>query len=77
MLKNFKLGTKIITLLITLVFLSVSIIGIMGVVEETSIIKGNMTYTTKELASSLSQKIEGYINNNVSVLQTISVTNII
>ena len=75
MFKKLKLGTKIISLLIALVLLSVSVIGIMAVTEETSIIKGNITYTTKELSLSLSQKIESYINNNVSVLETIGVTN--
>lgn len=72
MFKNFKLGTKITSLLIGLVLLSVSVIGIMGVVEQTSIIGSNLTYTTKELSSSLSQEIEGFVNTNVSVLKSIS-----
>jgi len=72
MFKNLKLGTKITSLLIGLVLLSVSIIGVMGVVEQTSIISNNLTYTTKELALSLNQEIEGFINNNVSVLKSIS-----
>lgn len=75
MFKNFKLGTKIISLLIILVLLSVSVVGFMAVTEETSIIKGNLTYTTNELSLGLSQKIESYINNNVSVLETLGVTN--
>ncbi|OOM74953.1 methyl-accepting chemotaxis protein PctC [Clostridium puniceum] len=74
MFKNLKLGTKITSLLIALVLLSVSVIGIMGVVEQTSIISNNLSYTTKELSLSLSQEIEGFINNNVSVLKSISVT---
>jgi len=73
-LKNLKLGTKIISLLIVLVILSVSVIGVVGVVEQTSIISNNLTYTTKELSLSLSQEIEGFINNNVSVLKSISFT---
>lgn len=72
MFKNLKLGTKITSLLIGLVLLSVSIIGVMGVVEQTSIISNNLTYTTKELSLSLNQEIEGFINNNVSVLKSIS-----
>jgi methyl-accepting chemotaxis protein len=75
MFKKLKLGTKIISLLVVLVLLSVSVIGIMAVTEETAIIKDNLTYTTTELSLSLSQKIESYINNNVSVLETIEVTN--
>ena len=47
----------------------------MAVTEETSMIKGNLTYTTNELSLGLSQKIESYINNNVSVLETLGVTN--
>jgi len=72
MFKNLKLGTKITSLLIGLVLLSVSVIGVMGAVEQTSIIGNNLTYTTKELSLSLSQEIEGFINNNVSVLKSIS-----
>jgi methyl-accepting chemotaxis protein len=75
MFKKLKLGTKIISLLIILVLLSVSVVGFMAVIEETSIIKGNLTYTTNELSLGLSQKIESYINNNVSVLETLGVTN--
>lgn len=75
MFKKFKLGTKIISLLIILVLLSVTVVGFMAVKEETSIINGNLTYTTNELSLGLSQKIESYINNNVSVLETLGVTN--
>ena len=75
MFRKLKLGTKIISLLIVLVLLSVSVIGFMSVTEEIAIIKDNLAYTTKELSLSLSQKIESYINNNVSVLETIEVTN--
>ncbi len=75
MFNKLKLGTKIISLLIILVLLSVSIVGFMAVTEETSMIKGNLTYTTNELSLGLSQKIESYINNNVSVLETLGVTN--
>jgi len=75
MFRKLKLGTKIISLLIVLVLLSVSVIGFMSVTEEIAIIKDNLAYTTKELSLSLSQKIESYINNNVSVLETIGVTN--
>jgi len=75
MLKKLKLGTKIISLLIMLVLLSVSVVGFMAVTEETTIIKGNLTYTTSELSLGLSKEIESYINNNVSVLETLGVTN--
>jgi methyl-accepting chemotaxis protein len=75
MLKKLKLGTKIISLLIMLVLLSVFVVGFMAVTEETTMIKGNLTYTTSELSLGLSKEIESYINNNVSVLETLSVTN--
>jgi len=47
----------------------------MGVLDQTSIISNNLIYTTSELSKGLSQKIESFINNNVSILKTISVTN--
>lgn len=53
MFKKLKLGTKIISLLIMLVLLSVSVVGFMAVKEETTIIKGNLTYTTNELSLGL------------------------
>jgi methyl-accepting chemotaxis protein len=58
-----------------LVLLSVFVVGFMAVTEETTMIKGNLTYTTSELSLGLSKEIESYINNNVSVLETLSVTN--
>ena len=50
-MRNFKLGTKIISLLIVLVILSVIVIGWVSTNSQISIITDNLTYTTKELSS--------------------------
>ena len=75
MFKNLKLGTKIISLLIVLVILSVSVIGIVSTNSQVSIINDNLTYTTKELSIGLSQQIDGFISEHTSVLESIASTN--
>lgn len=54
MFKGLKLGTKIISLLVVLVILSVSAIGIVSTSSQVTVINDNLTYTTKELSISLS-----------------------
>jgi len=75
MLKSLKLGTKVISLLIVLVILSVSIIGVISTNSQISVISDNLTYTTKELSISLSQEIDGFVTEHVSLLESIALTN--
>jgi methyl-accepting chemotaxis protein len=75
MVKKLKLGTKIIALLISLVIISVAIVGLISTNSEVSLINNNLEYTTKELSKGLSQKIDGFISENVSVLEAISKSN--
>ncbi len=75
MSKILKLGTKIISLLIVLVILSVSIIGVISTNSQVSAISDNLTYTTKQLSISLSQEIDGFITEHVSLLESIALTN--
>lgn len=75
MFKHLKLGTKIISLLIILVILSVSIIGIISTNSQVSIINNNLTYTTKELSIELSKEVDGFLVERISVLESIAVTN--
>lgn len=62
MIKNLKLGTKIISLLVSLVILSVVVIGVVSTNSQVTIINNNLTYTTQELSTSLSQQIEGFFS---------------
>ena len=75
MFKKLKLGTKIISLLIGLVILSVSIIGIVSTSSQVTVINDNLMYTTKELSIGLSQQIDAFISEHTSVLESIAVTN--
>ena len=75
MFKNLKLGTKITSLLIVLVILSVSVIGVLSTNSQIAVINNNLIYTTKELSQGLSQKIDGFITEHRSVLESIAYTN--
>lgn len=75
MVKSLKLGTKVISLLIVLVIFSVSVIGIVSTNSQVSVINDNLTYTTKELSISLSQGIDGFVTEHVSLLESIALTN--
>ena len=75
MFKKLKLGTKIISLLIVLVILSVSVIGIVSTNSQVAVINDNLINTTKELSSGLSQQIDGFISEHTSVLDSIASTN--
>ncbi len=75
MFKNFKLGTKIISLLIVLVISSVSIIGVISTRSQVSTINDNLIYTTKELSLGLSQQIDEFVSKHISILESIASTN--
>ncbi|AGF56683.1 methyl-accepting chemotaxis protein [Clostridium saccharoperbutylacetonicum] len=75
MIKELKLGTKIISLLIVLVVVSTVTIGIISTNSQVSIITNNLTYTTKELSAGLSEKINAFLNEHTSVLESAAVTN--
>ena len=75
MFKKLKLGTKITSLLIVLVLLSVLAIGILSTEMQTSMIDNNLRYTTEELSSGMRQKIESFIDTHQSVLEAIANTN--
>jgi methyl-accepting chemotaxis protein len=75
MVKSLKLGTKVISLLIVLVIFSVSVIGIISTNSQVSVINDNLTYTTKELSISLSQGIDGFVTEHVSLLESIALAN--
>ncbi|MVX66363.1 HAMP domain-containing protein [Clostridium chromiireducens] len=75
MFKNIKLGTKIISLLIVLVILSVSVIGVLSTNSQVTAINNYLTYTTKELSTGLSEQIDAFISKHISVLEGIAVTN--
>lgn len=75
MLKNLKLGTKIITLLTLLVIASISIIGTLSTNSQVSLINNNLVYTTKELSIGFSQQIDAFLSEHISLLESISSTN--
>lgn len=75
MIKNLRLGTKIISLIIVLITISVLAIGVISTNSQVTTINDNLTYTTKELAESLSLKIHAYLYQNVSILESIAYTN--
>lgn len=75
MIKNLKLGTKIISLLIVLVIVSVLTMGIISTNSQVSLIERNLTYTTTELSSGLSDNIDSFLVKHISVLESIASTN--
>lgn len=75
MIKKLRLGTKIISLIIALITISVLVIGVISTDSQVTTINDNLTYTTKELAESLSLKIHAYLYQNVSILESIASTN--
>jgi len=75
MIKNLKLGTKIISLLIGLVILSVVVTGWVSTSSQVAMINDNLAYTTKELGIGLSQKIDGFIVEHKSLLEGLASTN--
>ncbi|OOM77468.1 methyl-accepting chemotaxis protein [Clostridium sp. BL-8] len=75
MFKNLKLGTRIISLLASLIILSVLIIGVVSTNSQVATVNDNLTYTTKELSTSLSQKIDAFLSEHVSVLEGLACTN--
>lgn len=75
MFKKLKLGTKITLLLIVLVIASVSAVGIMSTYSQTAVINNNLAYTTKELSTGLSQQIDAFILEHISVFESIAATN--
>ncbi|MDR3596465.1 methyl-accepting chemotaxis protein [Clostridium sp.] len=75
MFKHLKLGTKVISLLIILVILSVSVIGVISTNAQVSVISNNLAYTTTELSTGLSEKINGFLVEHISVLESIAETN--
>ncbi len=75
MFKNLKLGTKLISLLTSLIILSVLIIGVVSTNSQVATIDDNLTYTTKELSAGLSQQIDSFLSEHVSVLEGLACTN--
>ena len=75
MFKKLRLGTKIISLLILLITVSVLIIGVISTNAQVTTISENLTYTTKELSEGLSQKVHAFLYQNVSILDSIASTN--
>lgn len=75
MLKNLKLGTKIISLLVSLVILAVTVIGVISTNSQGTIINNNLIYTTQELSKSLSQEIDAFLVEHVSLLEGIASSN--
>ena len=74
MFKNLKLGTKIISLLVVLITLSVLTTGVISINSQDAIIKNNLTYTTTELSKNLSQKIDDFLKEHVSLLESITLS---
>ena len=75
MFKKLRLGTKIISLIILLITVSVLIIGVISTNAQVTTISENLTYTTKELSEGLSQKVHAFLYQNISILDSIASTN--
>ncbi|MDR3594409.1 methyl-accepting chemotaxis protein [Clostridium sp.] len=75
MIKNLKLGTKIISLLTVLVIISVLTIGIISTNSQVTIVGDNLKYTTEELSTGLSEKIDAFLVEHISVLESIAAAN--
>jgi methyl-accepting chemotaxis protein len=75
MFKNLKLGTKIITLISCLMVISLLFLGVISTNSQSNIISNNLEYTTKELSFNLSNEIDSFLKEHVSVLESIAITN--
>lgn len=75
MIKNLRLGTKIISSIMFLITVSILVIGIISTNSQVATINDNLKYTTKELSESLSLKIHAFLYQNVSILESIASTN--
>jgi methyl-accepting chemotaxis protein len=75
MIKNLKLGTKIISLITVLVIISVLTIGIISTNSQVTIVGDNLKYTTEELSTGLSEKIDAFLVEHISVLESIAAAN--
>jgi methyl-accepting chemotaxis protein len=75
MIKNLRLGTKIISLLTVLVTISVLTIGIISTNSQVSVVQNNLMYTTEQLSSGLSEKIDAFLVEHISVLESIASAN--
>jgi methyl-accepting chemotaxis protein len=75
MFKNLKFRTKLILLLTSLIILSVLVIGVIATNSEVATINDNLIYTTEELSAGLSEKIDAFLSEHVSVLEGLAYTN--
>ncbi len=75
MIKKLRLGTKIISSIVVLITISVLIMGVISTNSQVTTINNNLTYTTQELSESLSLKIHAFLYQNVSILESIALTN--
>ncbi|MFT9496234.1 methyl-accepting chemotaxis protein [Anaerosolibacter sp.] len=75
MFKQIKLSTKFIALLVVLILISGSVIGYLSARTQTALIKENLTLTTREFAINLSEQIDSFLVENVSLLESISTLN--
>lgn len=70
-MKRTKLGTKIITLLITVITIAVLISGIQSIFSQKSLIERQLDYTTSEFSIVLSEKIDSFLTSHVSVFEAV------
>ncbi|MFA9379015.1 MAG: methyl-accepting chemotaxis protein [Lachnotalea sp.] len=68
-MKGLKLGAKITTLLTVITILALGISGIQSATTQKKLIENQLNYTTSELTSTLSQKVDSFLASNLSVLK--------
>jgi len=71
-MKKMKVGTKITSLFILIVIVTVSILGITSATAEKKLIQEQLDYTTKQFSSSLASKMNDFLEAKVNVVEGIS-----
>ncbi|OIJ13561.1 hypothetical protein BKP37_09740 [Anaerobacillus alkalilacustris] len=72
MFKKLKIKGKILFLILGLLIFSVGAIGIVAITIQGSTIEKNLTDSTREMASTLAGRIDDYILNNVTLLESLA-----
>lgn len=75
MFKRIGLSSKIISMLVGIVLLSVFVTGLLSINSQSEIITDNLTYRTQELSTGLSGEIEAFIIKNSLILETVASIN--
>ncbi len=68
-MRKINLASRIIILISSIIIVALSISGVQSGVTQKKLIESQLSYTTSELTAILSQKIDGFVTSNVSILK--------